>query len=277
MRELCHKRGSRVVGIRVVVKSSDPAVNDQRKRAAQRVLDHLTERLPEYNLLCFLDDEDWIAFKHDLGAANRGLYAPLRENTFRHDRTCWPDYVTQYIFVDDGVSLVFPRVFDHVIYLHGSTCADETGLTMTLAHELEHVIQHKNVPRLWAVNGLIQYLPRLVPILKLRPWCEIPIEHEARIMAKRAAEDLCGEQRVQDYIRKRTWDAIDLDDRQDWEFVKTLTRSSTVDLECETEALLERMRPYRSQLEQLQAKALATDPDSELRHFDLKSFRSWQF
>jgi hypothetical protein len=264
-----------MVGIRLVVKSSDPAIKDQRKRAAQRVIDHLRGRLPEYKLLCFLDDEDWVGFKRDLGEANRALYAPLRQNTFRYDRTPWPDYMTQYIFVDDGTSASFPRVFDHAIYLHGSTCLDETGLTMSLAHELEHVIQHRNVPRLWAVNGLIQYLPRQVAILRLRPWREIPIEHEARIMAKRAAEDLCGEQTVRNYISKRIWQAINLDDRQDWEFVRTLTRSSTIDVERETESLLARMQPFRPQLEQLYKEALANDPDSELRHVDLNSFGSW--
>jgi hypothetical protein len=95
-------------------------------------------------------------------------------------------------------------------------------------------------------------------------------------MAKRTAEDLCGEQPVRDYINKKIAEATDLDDRQDWEFVRTLKSSSSIDLDRGTEMLLERMRPYRPQLEQLYAEALANDPDSELRHFDLNSFSSWR-
>ena len=144
------------MAITVKVRSEDPTLRTQRKAAAKRVVDYFGSCLPtSYRLLCFLDDTDWIAFKQDYGAANRALYAPLKQNTFRFDRTPWLDYVTGCIFVDDGVSMPFPRAFDHVIYLHGSSCTDETGLTMTMAHELQHVVQHSNALLAWAANVLI--------------------------------------------------------------------------------------------------------------------------
>src|SRR5712692_6363740 len=223
------------------VRSDNAAIKANRAAAAQRVIQYFGELPPEYRLLCFLDDEDWVGFKRDYGAANRGLYAPLKQNTFRFDRTPWPEYLKDCIFVDDGVSMPFPRVFDHVIYLHGSSCGDESGLTMTLAHEVQHVIQHKNVAVLWTANSLIQNLLREVAVLNL-PAFEIPIEREARIIAKRAAEDLCGERAVRDYISRKIAEAIDADDVADWLFVGELTRSSKVDLGRETRLLFDRFK-----------------------------------
>ena len=45
------------------------------------------------------------------------------------------------------------RVIDDLVYLYGSTCADEVGLTMTLAHKLQHAIQHGKERNVWAVNS----------------------------------------------------------------------------------------------------------------------------
>ena len=70
-------------------------------------------------------------------------------------------------------------IFDELIYLHGSTCASEVGLTMTFAHELQHFVQHGNMLTLWAANTLIPQLPKsVINALGLR-WCDIPHECEA--------------------------------------------------------------------------------------------------
>ncbi len=259
------------MAITVRVKSPNATIKAEREKVAQRVLDYFSSQLPALRLLCFLDDEDSIEFKRDFGEANRGLYAPLKRNTFRFDRTPWPEYVKECIFVDDGVSMPFPRVFDHVIYLHGATCADGTGLTMTLAHELQHVIQHNNVPLLWAANSLIQNLPRKVEGLKVRA-SEIPIEREARIIAKRAAQDLCGEQQVKEYVCRKIAEALGSDDRADWQFIADLGRSGAVDLNRETQSLFERYKYYRPQLEELLDKELKENPDSDFRDLCLNHF-----
>ncbi len=101
------------------------------------------------------------------------------------------------IFPDDGVSNPpFPRVIDELIYLYGSTCADEVGLVIVLAHELQHAIQHANVRKPWALNGLVLKLDTNVfDALKLT-WADIPIEREARIVSKRMAVHLFGEKRA---------------------------------------------------------------------------------
>lgn len=113
-----------------------------------------------------MDDDDPPTLKGDRGAANRGFYGPIHNTTRLPDL---PDYVASCIFVDDGISIPFPRVVDDLVYLYGSTCANEVGLTMTLAHELQHAIQHANVRKLWAANSLINRLDRkVIDALKLQ-------------------------------------------------------------------------------------------------------------
>jgi hypothetical protein len=182
------------------VKSDDNALRAQREAVAQRVLARLVDSLPTSRLLCFLDDDDPPGLKLAFGAANRGFYGPVCDSTPMPD---WPEYVTNCIFFDDGVSLLRPRLIDDLVYVYGSAWTSAAGVTMTLAHELQHAIQHANVRTLWAVNSLIRQLPKTV-IERLRlEWADIPIEREARIVAKRIALDLCGEQAVSAYIEKR--------------------------------------------------------------------------
>jgi hypothetical protein len=102
-----------------------------------------------------LDDDDPPNLKANHGSANRGLYRPIKDNTWMAD---WPGYVTGCIYVDDGVSFRHARAVDDFVYLYGSTCANQVGLAMTLAHELQHVIQHSRIRKLWAVNTLVPLL-----------------------------------------------------------------------------------------------------------------------
>lgn len=228
------------------VKSEDGAVKPQRETAAQRVIAYFGLCLPESRLLCFLDDEDPSTLRGLYGPANRGIYGPIHDGTPLAE---WPGYVADHIYVDDGVSLIFPRVVDDLVYLYGSTCVDEVALTMTLAHELQHAIQHGKVRTLWAANSLIHDLDKkIIDALKLR-WADIPTELEARIVSKRAAECLLGEQPVRQYIDRKIAERISEDDIADWQFVRTLTPLSSVDLVGGTQLLFERLKAYKSALE----------------------------
>jgi hypothetical protein len=231
------------------VKSEDPALTAKREAAARRVLNYFGGSLPPSRLLCFLDDDDPSTLKDEHGSANRGLYGPIHDST---PLAAWPDYVTACILADDGISLQFPRVIDDLIYLYGSTCANEVGLTMTLAHELQHAIQHANFRKVWVVNGLVSQLNKtVIAALKLQ-WGDIPIEREARIVSKRVAVLLFGEWRVTQYIDEKVAEGItrsDVGDVADWQFVRTLTPSSSVDLVTDTQRLFKRLKGYRSELE----------------------------
>lgn len=125
--------------VTLVVRPEGSETPSQRRELARRVIEVFTSELANSRLLCFLDDQDPPIITFDRGPANRGFYAPIHDGT-PLDRV--PDYVSGHIYVDDGVSVFYPRVVDGLIYLHGSTCDDEVGLVMTLAHELQHAVQH---------------------------------------------------------------------------------------------------------------------------------------
>jgi hypothetical protein len=77
---------------------------------------------------------------------------------------------------------------------------------------------------------------------------DIPIERDARIVAKRVALDLCGEQAVTAYIQKRMAEAVQPHDVADWQFVNDLTPSDSSNLLQATQSLFQRLGPYREEL-----------------------------
>jgi len=131
----------------------------------QRVFASLGLQSAGRRLLCFLDDEDWRAFKAQNGAANRGFYAPVR--AVHPHWLIAPRYLLETVFVDGAPA------FDDFVYFHGTTCAGDIALTMTLAHELQHFIQHADRTSLWAANSLVPNLDKTaIAALGLR-WCDI--------------------------------------------------------------------------------------------------------
>lgn len=122
------------------VKSDNAEIKADREAAVRRVIACLAPSLPESRLLCFLDDEDPCSLKRAFGAANRGISGRIHDNTERED---WPEYVWKCVFVNDRFSGLPARVIDDLVYLYGSAWTDVAGMTMTLAHELQHVIQRE--------------------------------------------------------------------------------------------------------------------------------------
>jgi hypothetical protein len=246
------------VPVTLQVKSDDPAIRTQREAAAQRVLDYFGVRLPHSRLLCFLDDEDPSSVRGDRGIANRGLYGPIQDMA---DLEGWPNYVRDCIYPIDRCGGRTTRVIDDLVYLYGSTCANEVGLTMTLAHELQHAIQHAKARKIWAVNGLVPQLPKpAIAALKLE-WSDIPIERETRIVPKRAAVAFFGEQRVTQFIDEKIAEGITDSDVADWQFIRALTASSSVDLVVDTQRLFKRLKDYRSELESFLQEKKGNNPD----------------
>jgi hypothetical protein len=230
----------------VKIKSRDPVVGQQREADAKRVLDQFSDSLLNCRLLCFLDDEDCQEFKFLLGAENRGFHRPINDSsTFQG----WPEYLTECIFVDDRTSIWFKRVFDHVIYLHGSTCAERVGTTMTLAHELQHVVQRVHVPELLRANGLFRLLPKtLIQSVGLQ-WSDIPTEREVRAVAKKIAVELHGAKAVEEFLAQRVSAAKDPLELADACFIQGLDTSTPYVLKDETLGLFRRFKNYRTQFE----------------------------
>lgn len=230
------------MAVTLKVESPNEEVKVRREGEARRVLSHFGDRLPASRLLCFLDDVDSSLIKEKFGPDNRGGYVPIHDNT---PTGLLPDYVRHHILIDDGGKSL-RRVVDDLIYTHGSTCANELGLTMTLAHELEHAIQHANVRELWALNYLVLWV---VPKTMIEPWSDIPTERQARIVSKGVAVDFFGEGRVRAHVDQKIAESVTKADTADWRFVGALTTSDTVDLDAETRKLFRRLGDYRAQLE----------------------------
>jgi hypothetical protein len=109
----------------------------RRLARVQAVLARFGNSLPSTRLLCFLDDEDPPSLKRTFGAANRGLYGPIHDNTPVSD---WPYYVTNCVFLDDGISTRFPRVVDDLVYLYGSVWTNEAGMSVFLPQQKGNLI-----------------------------------------------------------------------------------------------------------------------------------------
>jgi hypothetical protein len=258
---------------KIVVRSKDPAIKARREALAERVLAHFGDTLPNENLLCFFDEEDFRKLKDDVGAANRGLYQTIDVHALRFwvDEYwgAWPHYVQECIVDGDE------RLFDHLIYLHGSSCSKDVGLTMTFAHELQHFVQHGDNLVLWAENTLISIVLRRV--LKASDiaslgliWSDIPIEREARCVSKQSAQALFGAAEVTEYIDgeiKEAGTRGDTADARNWRFMRDLDTSAPYDLERQTLSLFRRLKAYKSQLA-LVLHHLRSDPAFETIDLD---------
>lgn len=238
--------------IEIVVAGNDKTVKTQRIILAERVVSALPGALPDQKLLCFFDDNDCLLLKRHVGAANRGLYMPIVNG-----HPLWmllPDVVRRYVLFGNGSvhSTERIRTFDHLVYLHGSTCSNEIGMTMTFADELQHFIQHETARALWAASTLaIQMLQSLdmvaINTLGLQ-WCDIPIEREARIVAKRIAERLFGPESVEQYIDAKRNQAVTEQDAADWTCIRGLDLAAQYDLDAETRRFFPRLRDYAPQM-----------------------------
>ena len=150
--------------------------------------------------------------------------------------------------------------FDDFIYMHGSTSYDSLSLTMTLAHELQHFVQHESAISLWAANSLVPKLPNDVIATLGLTWCDIPHECEARIVSKRIAEGLFGGARTDQHIEAKIGQRVTDADAADWECIRRLDTSVPYDLDAETGLLFARLKPYRQDLEKV-LQSLKSYPD----------------
>jgi hypothetical protein len=244
------------VSVTIEIKTDQESIRTALEAAVRRVLDQFANQFPDLNLLCFFDDDDWQPLKDVMGPATRGFYAPIKEQPFE----CWPDYLTERIFIDDPNSHLQKRAFDHLIYVFGSTCVDEIGLTMTFAHEVQHFLQYGYERKCWAENFLLPRLSKEVIGLTGLRWFDIPIEREARAAAKRIAEQLFGAEQVRLFIARRARDSISAQEAEDWRLIQEMDPSAPYNVVDETRAVFQRVKHYRPQLEAI-LRELRNDED----------------
>jgi hypothetical protein len=131
--------------------------------------------------------------------------------------------------------------FDSLIYVRISTCDDPTDLVECYAHELQHFIQYRRTPRLWAVcSVLYQKLKGLEPASTV---IDIPTEREANIVSKRVCERICGAEAVKAFADERIlWmeQAGAHEEKERWIFFRDVPSSTQFDLLEATLPLVQR-------------------------------------
>ena len=249
----------------VFVKTDDPLRSEKSKLAA-RVLSEMPQPFPDESLLCFLDDQDWAPFKAGKNSANRGLYRATQGGGYHE----WPPYLLNMLFGSPQCR------FEHVLYLHNSTCRDEIGLSVTLAHELQHFRQYCESRGLSDAGRLLMDFIKAVSVettdaLFLTKWSDVPHEREARIVSKKIAVSIFSPDSVRAFFDRSISCAVDEADRLDLEYVQSIKPSDyPFDLRSETRLVYSRLVPYRSTLERL----IREDRTGRLENVDLDDLLS---
>jgi hypothetical protein len=260
------------MAVKVEVKALDVAVKMRRELAAQRVLQKFGSGLPDLELLAFFDDDNNDVIKQNYGFANLGYYRPIKESRPTKAWRPWPPRMNSLIFVDGSPSEEPRRVFDHGIYLHGSTCADETALIMTFAHELQHFVQYGLKRRLWAESRLIQKLPKEIQVKEQLNWPDLPHEREARIEAKRVGVSLLGPDEVGQYIARRISENVSVEDVEDWRFSQEVDSSEPYDLSNGIRRIFQRLKPYRRELEEVLQEMKNSNSRDDYKDVDISAY-----
>lgn len=243
----CFPEGNHVQP-RIEVEGFDETVLERRRSIAGRVVAAFAERIPKLRLLIFLGEDDWVAFKKE-GAENRGRFFPVHRKSMEQ---ILPQQMYACLVGEDvawGLANFSGRFqFDCAIHVHGSTCSDDVGLTMTLAHEMTHFQQYGFFRPIWAANHLVTQLERSTIATLGLTWSDIPTEREARIVAKRTAEEFWGEAATRAYIERKLKQPVNQRDAKDWAFVQSVDTCAEYDIVGETLRLYQRLEPYRQEL-----------------------------
>lgn len=229
-----------------------------RRQVAQRVLDYFEQnyRIADTpKVICILDSQEGWELKQQLGVDNRALHSLLKGEIYR----LLPDYVQKIVYPMNPQACDVEQPFNSVIYLHRSTQATDIGLTLSLAHELQHFIQFAQKRSLWVADLLLKELRSQ----EFRVWWDFPAEVEARIVSKRVALALFGESAINSHIYEQILAHVTDNDVKDWEFTQSIDPAADFDLAVSTRPLVQ---AHREALKSL-LKKRQTEP--EFKNVDL--------
>jgi hypothetical protein len=233
--------------------------NDEQLASRSQICQQVVEYFGEHyefpitsTVRCLIDDQDFLPAKANGNKANRGYFVRIEGE---HLCQRLPDYLWPQVAETDPWGDVTKRFYDAFVYLHNSTCETGIGLTLTLAHELQHFVQYATKRSIWAANGLLMCLPQFEKDFKV--WWALPIEKDARIVAKRVAEELHGSEAVDQHIIRKIEERVTDADAEDWNFVRSISPSLIYDIGPDTKSLV---RKYKVDLVQVQHEE-REDPD----------------
>jgi hypothetical protein len=122
------------------------------------------------------------------------------------------------------------------------------GLVLSLAHELCHFIQYAKQRGTWAANKLLAELGP--PHVKI--WSDLPIEMEARYLAKRVAQEVCGTQNVQEYLLGKQIENRGQEGAEDWDLILGISTAALYSAVEPTKVLVEKHKPHLEAIRQKQ-------------------------
>jgi hypothetical protein len=197
------------------------------KSLCQRVEEQF--QLPSNRLCRYFADSDDPALTWLYGGHFRGFHVPYPA------RSVLPPYLAHCFFhpFDSSKDVDFKDTiaFDNLIYIRHSSYADATGLVETYAHELQHVVQRTNTPRLLHVNQVLYH--KLKAIAPAAIATDIPSEREANIVSKRVAEIVCGAEAVRVFAEEQLMlmsEAGEHEQAARWVFFRDVPSSTQYDL-----------------------------------------------
>ncbi len=218
-----------------------PSLRGKLRSVISRVLKQFP-KLPSLRLLCYFDDAYPEELRHQLAlwgvhTPPTGIHTPIIGSG------TWPNYVSRYFFDYSSGDLAF----DNLIYVPGTKYAGEDiSFVIVFAHELQHFVQWGFARKVSHANTLLLWnLAQFNPNTDLKPW-GLPNNQEAMIVAKRAAESICGVEAVKAFIAAQIADgksSKNISKAQLWEWVRTLTPSTRYDLLKETDRLVQKYKP----------------------------------
>jgi hypothetical protein len=239
-----------------------PALKSHRESVCKRVRARFESHFriaSEPRVICIFDDQDFGHLKEEFGGqTNRAVHWPIRGQGI----SLWPWYLQDVIAQPDYRTGDVAWPFTSVIYLHGSTCESDIGLTLSFAHELQHFLQYVQDKPLWALNTLLINLRHEA----FKVWWDFPIEIQARVTSKRVAEELYGKEAVREYISGRIAAHITDNDAEDWKFIQNINSSVEYPLAEGTKPLAQRFR------EQLELELLRKGNDQDFSDLDIGAF-----
>lgn len=268
MRSARREWDTETMPIDVVVGLEDLEKRTRRQNLARRVMNSVDAAIPEHRVLCLLDGVDCEYLKDASGGVNRG-------GCFQDPEPEVRQHVLGRLQKLGGPESL--AAYQTLIYLHGSTCSTDVGLSMTLAHEFQHLKQSIGVPPVYVASILVGKCDELIRARALI-WPDVPHEREARIISKRVTEMLFGPEAVRTYLDQRITDSVskmnaatsERDknrwriDAADWLFIQRVDASVNYDFALEIRELYPRLREFRYALERTR------DCFAEFRAVDLE-------
>ena len=200
-------------------------------------------RLNKTRLCRYFADSDDPFLIQMHGAHFRGFHVPYSA------RTVLPQYLLECFFhpfdYSRPVEFEDTIAFDNLIYIRHSTWADNTSLVETYAHELQHVVQRSETPRLLAANQVLYHnLKRFEPAAVAT---DIPSERDANIVSKRVAEIVCGVEAVRLFAEEQVrlmHEAGEQEQEARWIYFRDVSSSTQCSLLEATLLLVERYKKF---------------------------------